>query len=74
MALFYSATWQDGNFDATASVLAFYSKKARAAYQLQSAQRVTEIDSKKKAALARDGRAVTLLLWDAAAPTVFKVA
>lgn len=74
MALFYSVTWQDGSFDATASVLAFYSKKARAAYPLQSAQRVTEIDSKKKAALAREGRNVTLLLWDENEPTRFVVA
>lgn len=72
MALFYSVTWQDGNFDRTAAVLAFYSKKARAAYPAQSSQRVEEIDSKKKASLARDGRAVTLLLWDEQAPTVFR--
>ena len=72
MALFYSVTWQDGSFNATASVLAFYSKKARAAYPLQSAQRVEEIDSKKKAALTRDGRTVTLLLRDSASPAVFK--
>ena len=72
MALYYSVTWQDGNFDATASVLAFSSKKARAAYPMQSNQRVEAIDSKKKASLERDGRAVTLLLWDEASPTTFK--
>lgn len=74
MALFYSVTWQDGNFDRTASVLAFYSKKARSAYPMQSAQRVEEIDSKKKAALERAGRVVTLLLWDESDPITFKPA
>jgi hypothetical protein len=74
MALFYSVTWQEGNFDLTAAVLAFYSKKARAAYQIQSPQRVEPIDSKKKAALERDGRRVTLMVWDESKPTIFKMA
>lgn len=72
MSRFYSVTWQDGNFDRTASVLAFDSKAARAAYPAQCAQRVEAIDSKKKAHLLRDGRLVRLALWDASAPTEFK--
>ncbi len=72
MSRFYSVTWQDGNFDRTASVLAFDSKAARAAYPAQCDQRVEAIDSKKKAALLRDGRLVRLALWDASSPTEFK--
>jgi hypothetical protein len=73
MSRFYSVTWQDGNFDRTASVLAFDSKAARAAYPAQCAQRVEAIDSKKKASLLRDGRLVRLALWDASNPTEFKL-
>ena len=71
MSRFYSVTWQDGNFDNTASVLSFDSKAARAAYPAQSAQRVEEIESKKKAALLCDGRGHALMLWDAAEPAKF---
>jgi hypothetical protein len=53
-------------------VLAFDSKAARAAYPAQCDQRVEAIDSKKKAALLRDGRLVRLALWDASSPTEFK--
>ena len=73
MSRFYSVTWQDGNFDRTASVLAFDSKAARAAYPAQCAQRVEAIDSKKKASLLRDGRLVRLALWDSSNPTEFKI-
>lgn len=73
MSRFYSVTWQDGNFDRTASVLCFDSKAARDAYPAQCAQRVENIDSKKKAALLRDGRTARLALWDAAKPTEFKI-
>lgn len=72
MARFYSVTWQEGSFERTASVLAFNSKAARAAYPAQCAQRVKGIDSKQKAALVREGRLVRLALWDASAPTEFK--
>jgi hypothetical protein len=68
--MFYSVTWQDGNFEQTASVLSFYSKAARAAYP---AQRVEAIDSKKKAALQRDGRLARLVRWDAENPSVFHI-
>ena len=73
MSRFYSVTWQDGNFDRTASVLAFDSKAARAAYPAHCAQRVEAIDAKKKASMLRDGRMVRLALWDASAPTEFKI-
>jgi hypothetical protein len=73
MARFYSVTWQDGNFDRTASVLAFDSKAARAAYPAQCTQRVEQIDSKKKASLLRDGRLIRLALWDASQPTKFNI-
>ena len=73
MALFHAVTWQDGNFERTASVLSFQSKAARAAYPAQSVQRVEFIDSKKKAALLRDGRYQRLVLWDAADPITFKI-
>lgn len=73
MSRFYSVTWQEGNFDRTASVLAFDSKAARATYPAQCAQRVESIDSKKKAALVRDGRLVRLALWDASQPTKFNI-
>lgn len=73
MALFHAVTWQDGNFDSTASVLSFASKAARAAYtQLPCSQRVEDIDSKRKAALLRDGRLQRLALWDASKPAEFK--
>ena len=72
MSRFYSVTWVDGSFDRTASVLAFDSKAARSAYPAQSALRVESIDSKKKAALTREGRLVRLALWDASQPNIFK--
>lgn len=70
MSRFYSVTWQDGNFDRTASVLAFDSKAARSAYD--SEMRVESINSKQKAAYVRDGRIVRLALWDATQPNIFK--
>lgn len=73
MARFYSVTWQDGSFDRTASVLAFDSKAARAAFPAQCAQRVKNINSKKKAALLRDGRLIRLALWDKSNPTKFNI-
>ena len=72
MARFYSVTWQEGDFGRTALVLAFDSKAARAAYPNTCPQRVEQIDSKKKAALLRDGIAVRLVLWDGRGP--FKIA
>lgn len=74
MARFYSVTWADGDFDRTASVLAFNSKAARSAFPSQCSQRVENIDSKKKAALLRDGRLLRLALWDSANPAVFVIA
>ena len=71
MARFYSVVWQDGSFDNTASVLAFNSKAARAAYPAQSAMRVQEIDFTAKTAALREGRKQTLMLWDASEPAKF---
>ena len=68
---FYSTTWQDGNFDRTASVLAFDSKAARSAYPIVCAQRVDSIDYKRKEQLLREGRLIRLLLWDKSKPTKF---
>lgn len=59
---FYSVTWQDGNFDRTAAVLAFNSKAARTAYAMQCNQRVEAIDFKKKETFLRDGRSIGLVL------------
>ena len=73
MARFHAVTWQDGNFERTASVLSFDSKAARAAYPAQCAQRVENIDIKRKEALLKEGRAHWLALWDASEPTNFKV-
>ena len=72
MSRFYSVTWSEGSFDRTASVLAFDSKAARAAYPAQCAQRVEAIDSKKKATLVKEGRGVSLALWDKNEPHQFK--
>lgn len=68
MARFYSVTWQEGNFDRSASILAFDSKAARAAYPNACPQRVEAINSKQKAALIREGRLVRLVLWDGFGP------
>lgn len=73
MARFYSVTWQEGNFDRTASVLAFDSRAARAAYPRQCPQRVKEVDSKQKSALLREGRLIRLALWDASETAKFNI-
>lgn len=73
MARFHAVTWQDGNFDRTASVLSFDSKAARAAYPAQCAQRVEEIDHKRMASLIREGRPHGLALWDASEPAKFVI-
>jgi len=74
MSRFYAVTWQDGNFERSASVLAFDSTAARSAYPAQCSQRVESIDSKQKAKLLRDGRLIRLALWDKSRPTVFRFA
>ena len=74
MARFHAVTWEDGNFDRTASVLSFNSKAARAAYPAQSSQRVENIGYAHKEALLREGRMHWLMLWDASEPTKFVVA
>jgi hypothetical protein len=71
---FSSVTWQDGNFDRTASVLSFDSKAARDAYPKQSALRVEAIDSKRKKQLLAEGRPHRLVLWDSKKPHDFTVA
>lgn len=73
MARFHSVTWQDGNFDRTASVLSFDSKAARAAYPGQCKQRVEAIDHKQMTAYIKDGRPHALALWDAAEPAKFLI-
>lgn len=73
MARFHAVTWQDGNFDRTASVLSFTSKKARAAFSAQCSQRFDPISSKKKAALLKEGRVQRLALWDKTEPTKFAI-
>jgi hypothetical protein len=71
MARFHAMTWVDGDFERTASVLSFNSKAARAAYPAQSAQRVENIDARRKDRLLREGRSHRLMLWDASEPTRF---
>lgn len=73
MSRFYAAIWQDGSFDATASVLAFDSKAARSAFSAKAHMRFEPIDSKKKATLERQGRIVRLALWDASEPHGFNI-
>ena len=68
---YHSVTWQDENFDRSAIVLSFNSKKARAAFGPQCRQRFEPIDSKKKAALLRDSRLHRLVLWDESEPLRF---
>lgn len=73
MARFYSVTWQDGDFDRSASVLAFDSKAARESYPPQCPQRVSAIDSKQKTSLLREGRLLRLALWDKSDPKKYKI-
>lgn len=70
---FHAVTWSEGDFDRTASVLSFDSKAARDAFRPQCKQRFEPIDSKKKAALLRDGRLQRIALWDASEPTRFNI-
>lgn len=73
MSRFYSVTWQDGNFERTASILSFDSKAARAAYPSQCIQRVAQIDYKQKKLFLHDGRLIRLALWDSNNPTKFHI-
>ena len=68
---FYSLMWQEGNYHSTATVLAFDSKKARAAYPLQCAWRVEPINVKSKNEFTREGFPVWLMLWDSENPSKF---
>jgi hypothetical protein len=70
---FYAVTWQDGYFSRTAAVLAFDSRAARDAYQMQSPQMVTPIPARQKDGYLRDGYTLGLALWDAATPTKFTI-
>ena len=70
---YHSITWQDGNFDATASILSFDSQAARAAYPAQCAQRVESITHKQLLKYQREGRAHRLMPWDKSEPTKFVV-
>ena len=74
MARFYAVTWQDGNFESSASVLSFDSKTARAAFPSQCSQRVESINSKKMASLLRSGYPHRLVLWDESDPHNFRIA
>jgi hypothetical protein len=71
---YHSITWQDGNFDSTASVLSFTSQSARAAFPAQCAQRVEAITHKQLRQYLRDGRSQRLMLWDKSEPTRFVAA
>lgn len=73
MARFHAVTWQEGNFDRTASVLSFDSKAARAAYPAQCAQRVKAIDYKQMTNLVKEGRSHRLVLLDSVEPTKFSI-
>lgn len=73
MSRFYSVTWQDGNFNGTASILAFDSKAARDAFPAQCSQRVEQIDAKRKNELLKDGHLIRLALWDQSKPAEFKI-
>jgi hypothetical protein len=53
--MYYSITWQDGNFDATASILQFESKADRGSFPLDCAQRIEPIDYKEKEKRQREG-------------------
>jgi len=68
---FYSIMWQDGNYHSTATVLAFDSKKARAAYPLHCARRVEPINSTSKKEFIKEGYPLWLMLWDAENPSKF---
>ena len=70
---YHSITWQDGNFDSTASILSFNSRAARAAYPAQCAQRVEPITHKQLRSYQREGRLQRLMLWNASEPTKFVV-
>jgi hypothetical protein len=70
---FYSVTWQDGDFSRTAAVLAFDSRAARDAYQMHSPQMVTPIPTRQKDMYLREGRRLSIALWDAATPTKFTI-
>lgn len=63
--------WQEGNYHSTATVLAFDSKKARAAYPLQCARRVEPINVKSKNEFTREGYPIWLMLWDSDNPLKF---
>lgn len=73
MSRFYSVTWIEGNFNRTASILAFDSKAARAAYPAQCNQRVAQIDYKQKTLFLRDGHLIRLALWDLNNPNKFNI-
>jgi len=68
---FYSLMWQEGNYHSTATLLAFNSKKARAAYPLQCARRVEPINSTFKKELIKEGYPLWLMLWDSDNPSRF---
>lgn len=70
---YHSITWQDGNFDRTASILSFSSLAARAAFPAQCAQRVESITHKQLKQYQRDGRLQRLVSWDRAEPTKFVI-
>jgi hypothetical protein len=71
MKTFHAVTWQEGNFENSASVLSFNSKAARAAFPAQCSQRFEEISFNKKVNLISEGRMQRLMLWDANKPTEF---
>jgi hypothetical protein len=73
MARFHAVTWQDGNFERTASIISFGSRAARAAFPAQCAQRVEAITHRQLQQYLREGRPQRIAHWDAAKPTQFQV-
>ena len=71
MANFHAVTWQESNFERTASVLSFNSKKARTAFAAKCAQRFEDIDCRRMESFVKAGRTQRLALWDASEPTKF---
>jgi hypothetical protein len=69
--VFHAVTWQEGDFERSASVLSFASERARAAYPAQCSLRFMPISFDQKEKYLRDGRLQRLVLWDPAEPLKF---
>lgn len=71
MSRVYGVQWVDGNFERTASIVAFSSTAARVAYPKNCKLRFEKIDAKRKNELIKSGSAVWLALWDKSEPNKF---